>query len=145
MATTEIDAVVLSRRKLDLDDLDYKRKLIRAHNGGVSQVDLARALGIAQPSVSDALKRAKAISTVPDGFSGATPTEICKRYAVGEIDRADLVDQLARFPYASGGSTDGYDSLIVDAPGTWAEVDAAVDEGLIDEEIYEDVFNRRHP
>ena len=49
-----------------------------------------------------------------------------------------------RFPYAKGGMTDGYDSLIVDPPGTWSEVSEAIERGLIDEDVYEDVFNRRH-
>ncbi len=79
-----------------------------------------------------------------DGFSGATPAEICQRYAAGFIDRAQLVDELTRFPYVKGGQTDGYDSLIVDPPGTWSEVSAAVRRGAIEEDVYEEVFNRRH-
>lgn len=66
-----------------------------------------------------------------DGFSGATPAEICQRYAAGFIDRAHLVDELTRFPYVKGGQTDGYDSLIVDPPGTWSEVSAAVRRGQL--------------
>lgn len=79
-----------------------------------------------------------------DGFSGATPAEICHRYAAGFIDRAQLVDELTRSPYVKGGQTDGYDSLIVDPPGTWSEVSAAVRRGAIEEDVYEEVFNRRH-
>ena len=79
-----------------------------------------------------------------DGFSGATPYEICERYAVGEIDRDRLIDELTRFPYVPGGTTDGYDSLIVDPPGTWSEVSDAECGGLIDEQVYEEVFTARH-
>ena len=79
-----------------------------------------------------------------DGFSGATPAEICQRYAAGFIDRAHLVDELTRFPYVKGGQTDGYDSLIVDPPGTWSEVSDAARRGLIEDDVYEEVFNRRH-
>lgn len=43
-----------------------------------------------------------------------------------------------------GGHTDGYDSLIVDPPGTWSEIDDAARRGLISDDIYETVFNRRH-
>lgn len=53
-----------------------------------------------------------------EGFSGATPYGLCQRYAAGVIDRAQLVDELIRFPYVKGGETDGCDSLIVDEPGT---------------------------
>ena len=58
--------------------------------------------------------------------------------------RAQLVDELTRFPYVKGGQTDGYDSLIVDPPGTWSEVSAAVRRGAIEEDVYEEVFNRRN-
>lgn len=79
-----------------------------------------------------------------DGSSGATPYEICQRYAAGVIDRMQLIDELTRFPYVKDGETDGYDSLIVDEPGTWSEVGDAVRRGLIEEDIYEEVFTRRH-
>ncbi len=74
-----------------------------------------------------------------------TPYELCLRYADGHMERAELVEKLTAFPYVRGGETDGYDSLLIDPPGTWAEVSDAHRRGLIDDSIYEDVFNRRHP
>lgn len=79
-----------------------------------------------------------------DGFSGATPCEICERYAVGEIDRDRLIHELTKYPYVPGRTTDGYDSLLVDPPGTWSEVSDAERRGLIDEQVYEEVFTARH-
>lgn len=99
---------------------------------------------LAQPTVHKMLKVAERDPEPPAGFSGATPMEICQRFDAGEFGRDELVDQLVRFPYAEGGRTDGYDSLIVDPPGTWSEVSRAVEVGLIDEDVHEDVFNRRH-
>lgn len=84
------------------------------------------------------------VPPLPEGFSGATPYEICERYAVDKIDRNRLIDELTRFPYAPGGTTDGYDSLIVDPPGTWSEVSDARRRALIDEQVYETVFTVRH-
>lgn len=78
------------------------------------------------------------------GFSDVTPYEICKRYADGFIDRNNLINELARFPYVKGGQTDGHDSLIVNPAGTWSEVEDAARHGLIDNDVYEEVFNRRH-
>jgi hypothetical protein len=75
-----------------------------------------------------------------EGFSGATPKEICERYAAGEISREQLVDELVRFPYAPRGETDGYDSLLVDPPGSFAEVEEAGFSGLIGLDEYEQVF-----
>lgn len=84
------------------------------------------------------------VPPLPESFSGATPYEICERYVVSEIDRDRLIDQLTRFPYVPGGTTDGYDSLIVDPPGTWSEVSDAEHRGLIDEQVYDTVFIARH-
>lgn len=79
-----------------------------------------------------------------EGFSGATPYEICQRYAAGLMEREQLVDELTRFPYAEGDKTDGYDSLTVNPQGTWAEVSTAVRRGLIEDDVYKEAFNRRH-
>lgn len=79
-----------------------------------------------------------------DGFSGDTPIQICKQYAVGSISKEKLIEKLVRYPYAKGDKTDGYDDLLVDPPGTWSEVSEAHHKGLINDEIYEEVFNQRH-
>jgi hypothetical protein len=94
--------------------------------------------------VLSALRTAAKVAMPLEGFSGATPYEICQRYAGGLIDRGQLVDELTRFPYVPGGQTDGYDSLVVDPPGTWSEVADAVDAGLIEDDVYEEVFNLWH-
>lgn len=140
----EARAAVLARRRKEIDELDYRRELRRLDQHGYSQREIAKWLGIAQPSVLSALRTAAKVPMPLDGFSGATPYEICQRYAAGFIDRTQLVDELTRFPYVKGGQTDGYDSLIVDPPGTWSEVDDAARHGLIEDDLYEEVFNRRH-
>lgn len=140
----EARAAVLARRRKEIDELDYRRELRRLEQRGYSQRDIAKWLGIAQPSVLSALRTASKVTMPLDGFSGATPYEICQRYAAGFIDRAKLVDELTRFPYVKGGQTDGYDSLIVDPAGTWSEVSDAARRGLIEDDVYEEVFNRRH-
>lgn len=140
----EARAAVLARRRKEMDELDYRRELRRLDQHGYSQREIAKWLGIAQPSVLSALRTAAKVPMPLDGFSGATPYEICQRYAAGFLSRPQLVDELARFPYVKGGHTDGYDSLIVDPPGTWSEVEDAARRGLIEDDVYEEVFNRRH-
>ena len=78
-----------------------------------------------------------------EGFSGATPKEICERYAAGEIGRETLVDELTRFPYAPRGETDGYDWSAIDPPGTFAEVEDARRYGLISSHEYAEVLERQ--
>lgn len=147
MTITEVPAAaraaLLARRRKEMDELDYRRALRRLDQRGYSQREIAKWLGIAQPSVLSALRTAAKTPMPLAGFSGATPYEICQRYAAGLLGRPQLVDELARFPYVKGGYTDGYDSLIVDPPGTWFEVQDAARRGLIEDDVYEEVFNRR--
>lgn len=140
----EARAAVRARRRKEIDELDYRRELRRLKERGYSQRDIAKWLGIAQPSVLSVLRTADKVTMPLEGFSGATPYEICQRYAAGFIDRVQLIDELTRFPYVKGDQTDGYDSLIVDPPGTWSEVADAERRGLIEDDVYEEVFNRRH-
>lgn len=131
------------RQRMVLDRLDYERELVHLNvEMKVNPSELSRHLGISQPSVYDTLKKALKLAQVKDGFSGATPYEIAQRFAVGEIGRDELIDQLARWEYAPEGHTDGYDSLIVDPPGTFEEVIRAADDGLIDDTTYDAILTK---
>lgn len=140
---TEARNAIRLRQRREIDDLDYRRE-VRRLGERHSQRQIGRWLGITQPSVQKTLKVAAKDPAPVEGFSGATPYEICQRYAAGFIQREQLVDELTRFPYVEGDKTNGYDSLTVDPAGTWAEVSTAVRRGLIEDDVYEDVFNRRH-
>ncbi|OUE31502.1 hypothetical protein BFL35_04715 [Clavibacter michiganensis] len=80
-----------------------------------------------------------------EGFSGATPLEICERYAVGLLDREQLVDELTRFPYVPLEKADGWDDLVVNPRGTWMDLSIARGEKLIDTDVYREVFDRVDP
>ena len=128
------------RHRRELDRLDYLRTL-RELAGSMRQEEIARQVGVSQAAVSKALASARSVPAVPESFSGASPYEIAERFAVGELTREQVVDELSRWPYDSSATSDGYDALIVDQPGThtWAEVERAVDDGLIDDDIYDEV------
>jgi hypothetical protein len=140
IADEDLLALVTSRARITVDQLDYRRALARAalHH---SQVEVARVAGIKQSSVSSALKTAVKVAPIPPGFSGASPLEICQRYAAGFLDRAQVLDELTRWQYVPSKGTDGYDDLIVDPPGTFGEVEQAFHTGLIDVGLYEEIFN----
>jgi hypothetical protein len=144
----EARAAVRARLRKEIDDLDYRRSLRILGERGYTQVRIAAWLGIAQPSVTSALKTATKTALPREGFSGASPYEICQRYAAGFLEREQLIDELARWPYAPRGRTNPeleLEDLIVHPEGSWAEVQQASYAGLIDDEIYEEVFERRHP
>ncbi|MGP5079154.1 hypothetical protein ACTXKZ_13970 [Brachybacterium alimentarium] len=132
------------RSRRDLLELEIRREVKQFRRDGFSERKIAALVEVSQPTIHKMLEVAERDPDPLEGFKGATPLEICQRYDAGEFGREELVDQLTRFPYAKGGTTDGYDSLIVDQPGTWSEVSQAIGRGLIDEDVYEDVFNRRH-
>ncbi len=108
-----------------------------AHRGGAAQSELAAELHVTQPAVSQALKTAWAVDDVRPGFSGASPYEIAQRYAAWELDRDQSLEELVRWPYDPITHSDGYDALVVDAPGTHTleEVVRAYREGLIDQDM----------
>lgn len=134
------------RRRRDLHDLDYRRALrkVRAvvQREGYAQRSVADNLGISQPALSKALRSAEQVQEPREGFSGASPYEICERYYVEFIDREQLIDELTRWSYGEQGGTDGYDSLIVDELGSWSDVELAFHHNLIDKSIYKEVFNQ---
>ncbi|MDR1014179.1 MAG: MarR family transcriptional regulator [Coriobacteriales bacterium] len=125
----------------EIAEIEYKRAVKHVEGTGVlSQVELAETLGITQPSVSYAVRRARDVDDPRDGFAGATPFEICQRYSVGELQRKQLLDQLVKWEYAEPTQTDGYDALISDAPGSFRDVERAAIMGLIENDIYETVL-----
>lgn len=132
------------RSRRDLLELDIRRELKQYRREGLSEREIAAVVEVSQPTVHKMLQVAAKDSDPLEGFKGATPLEICQRYEAGEFEREELVDQLVLFPYVEGGATDGYDWMAVDPPGSWSELSIAIERGLIDESVYEDVFNRLH-
>ncbi|MBF4587983.1 hypothetical protein [Curtobacterium sp. VKM Ac-2887] len=131
--------VVCARGALvDLDRDRIIRLGLRA--GGLSQTAIALELGISQARVSQIAT--KGAADLPDGFSGASPTEIAQRYAVGEITRDQAVDELGRWPYAESHRPSEYDDAWEPGPGTWADVEDAHRHGLISDEMYDEALDR---
>ena len=125
------------RQKLELDQMDYRREIARLSALG-TQRELAQLLRISQPSLSGALKKAETVPPARPGFSGATPYEVCQRYAVGEISREQLVDELTRWKYVIPPKVeyDYFDDLREEPPGSFNDVLLARNAGLIDDDIY---------
>lgn len=138
-----IEAVRLLQQRQVVDRLDYLRGL-RGLAESMTQTELAKRLGIAQPSISSALRTAVRVPDLRPGFSGASPYEIAQRYAAGELSREQVVDELARWKYADRPQTDGYDWLTVGSDaGTWVEVEKALRDGLLDDATYDAILDRQ--
>lgn len=147
MAIMDIPVEAVAARKAryrrEMGDLDYKRSIVRLKNVGVTQTAIARMVDVAQPTVQKLLARAASITMPAPGFSGADPFEICERYAADLIDRAQLLDELTRWEYAPRAqTTDPLDDLIVNTPGSIADLERALRRGLIDEDTFYEVVER---
>lgn len=135
------------RQRVNLDQLDYRRELSRLASLGGTQRQLSRVLGISQPSLSTALKTAQKIPPARAGFSGADPYELCQRYAVGELTRDQVIDELTRWDYAkvTKNEHDYFDDLRFATPGSIDDVAQARNDGLIDGELYDLVLDATAP
>lgn len=143
MERLNVESVRRMRHRQLVDRLDYLRGL-RTLAVSMTQTELAKGLGIAQPSVSSALKSAAKVLDVRPGFSGATPYEIAQRYAAEELTRDEVIDELARWEFAPMPQTDGYDWLTDGTDvGTWVEVENALHDGLLDGETYDAILDRQ--
>jgi hypothetical protein len=140
----EVRSAERALRVLRLVELDYLREVRRLLDTGYDEKKLTQDLALFQPADLDRIAAAREVPVLVEGFSGATPYEICERYSVGMLDRERLVDELVRFPYVPRDQVDGYDDLVVNPPGTWADVERASGNDLIDDGIYSAVFDRRN-
>lgn len=79
-----------------------------------------------------------------DCASGASegPMALCRRYVAGGLTREALVQRLVFSPYAKV-ERDPFGDVSPAPPGAWSEVEAAARRGLIEEDIYDEVFTQR--
>lgn len=130
------------RARQEVARKDYLRGL-RALALEATQVDLARALGVSQPAVSQALGDEARLAPVPAGFHGGDPEEIIQRFAAGELDRDQVIDELARWDYAPSDELDGpLDDILVEVPGSFDVVVRAARTGILPADVYDAILDR---
>lgn len=139
-----LDSVARARGLQHLADLDFKRSVLLAIAHGETQVAIARAARMSQSAVSQLLNQAHDIAFPPDGFAGASPFEVCERYAAGQISSDDLRAQLVRWNFIpTPQPSDAFDDGPLPPPGTWIEVEEALSYGYLSEELYEAILDER--
>lgn len=112
--------------------------------GDLTQLAVGEALGISQPAVSKSLKKAKIEPCVPEGFSGAEPREIVELYAIGEIPRDQMIDELSRWDCAFQSAEFGRRGGGRSAPDCVVEAAfRGCGEGLIDEDACQAIERHR--
>lgn len=128
--------VLFARRAID--KLDLLRSL-PALAGQFSLLDLSFELGVTEPVLEALLLEATEVEPVSEGFSGGNPYEIAQRYAIGQLTREEVVDELSRWPYEPD-EWEGWEGY---TPGTWSRyVSPARHAELIDGGVYTEVMTR---
>ena len=129
---TSIDGVLQARALTELIDLYRVRSVLRASQHGYSQRRLAKLLGTSQTDIHRILRRARAM---PETVS-ESPRELILKFLAGMISRGRLLGLLSeteRGHVAPGNQEDGYQ------PGAWDEIRTAHLDGLIGEDLYEEL------
>ncbi len=134
--STRINPVLRARLVHELADLDYKRAILAALISGASDKDLKKATRTSGEAFTKLLAEAARVSLPKENFSGASPLEICERYASGLLPREQALNELIEWPYDPWPNPQDYwDAEDPPPPGTWEEVEDARIYGYIDDEF----------
>ena len=118
--------------------IEEMRDALSLEQEGMSQRDIAQALGTTQPRVRRLLQGARSFET-----TSITPEEVILRATVEETDRDALVKELSSFTYtATRVAPYPHDGSVT---GTWSQVSAAHRLGLLSDEEYESVSRAVKP
>jgi transcriptional regulator with XRE-family HTH domain len=138
----DLTAVRRLRHQHLIARLDYLRGL-RQLAVGMTQSELARALGLTQPSISSALKSASKLADPRPGFSGATVYEIAQRFTAGRLARDQLIDELGRWDYEPQQTAGKLWVSLDGAADTMIELHKALRDGLLDTDTHQAIVERQ--
>ena len=147
----ELQDIVAKAYKLrvekELIELAELRMVKALADAGATPHDFAHGLGISKYELPDMLKKAERVEPIRAGFSSGSPYEICQRYYVGELTRAQAIDELVRWEYkpqAKGEEWDpwGMEGGAPEVPGSWDDLDTAEVHKLIDYDFYTEVGDK---
>lgn len=135
------------RARRYVDTVNEKRAWLRAYQS-MTQMQLAAAMGVSQPNVSDIVRRARVeVGETPrPGFHGSSAYEIAARYHLDEIDRSTMLAELSRWPYETTPRAAEADVWRADGQvpvaGSFAdEIGRAFDDGLLTDADYDELLD----
>ena len=129
-------------------DLEIYRAAKTLADAGAKNNQFARGLGINEYKLPDMLKKAERVEPIRAGFSSGSPYEICQRYYVGELTRAQAIDELVRWEYKPQAKGEEWDPWGMEggAPrvrGSWDDMHTAKTHKLIDHSLMLEVSRTR--
>ena len=87
----------LARHAHMVAELDYLRAVLRLAEEDLPLAQIAKPLHMSAFEVEMSFVQAADVTPVREGFAGASPYELCQRFATGELTRAELVGQLVQW------------------------------------------------
>jgi len=118
---------------------EFLSAIARIVDSGVSQVEVAVQVKASQPQVSRWAAKGRTLLERVDGPQlGRTPYHVAERFSRGEISREQVLRALTTWSYLdSETKTEGlHEDLLNYVPGSFDDVQAALLDDLIDDEIY---------
>lgn len=130
--------VAAAHRVLGL--LQRRRAVADGYAAGMSQTQIASRIGISQAEVS----RTVALVRHHPEMLEDTPTIWIAEYVLSQLNRSELVERLARFPYtfANHGGSSSWPERV---SGSWDDVETAHVFGQIDDDLFARVCHRVQP
>ena len=135
------------RVEKELIELAELRMVKALADAGAKHNQFARGLGIRQSDIPKKIQEANEVEPIRAGFSSGSPYEICQRYYIGELTRAQAIDELVRWEYkpqAKGEEWDpwGMEGGAPEVPGSWDDMNTAKTHKLIDYDFYTEVGDK---
>lgn len=131
--------VINAYARSQVAELNYLRALREAEQGMAFDEIATQFPGVGRSELANELAQAHKLAPVPQGFSGASPFELCQRYAIGELTETQLIDQLSRWKYATLPATEV--PTIATVPGSVQDLDRARRRRLISNRLYAKLTN----
>ena len=131
-----------------LMDLEVYRMINTILSTGAEPQAITQYLGIPASEREAMIQKAERVEPIRVGFSSGSPYEICQRYYIGELTRAQAIDELVRWEYkpqAKGEEWDpwGMEGGAPEVPGSWDDLDTAKVHKLIDYDLVLEVSRTR--
>ncbi|WP_083955971.1 sugar-binding transcriptional regulator [Tersicoccus phoenicis] len=136
MVQTIQDELARVHAQRELNRLDALRACSKARATGMTQVEIARSLGVSQPEVHRMLRKADSFPELID----RTPREVILDFHAGLLDHADMMAELKSWPFTFSGAAEPDNPLGPSTRGSWEDVVDAVHRDLLLVEDYEELF-----
>lgn len=131
------------RRNMSL--LDARRTLKSNLEAGMAPEEANKNAGFSEAELASNMQALQGVRHLKPGFSGAGPEEICTRYAIGEISREKLLDELSRWQYNVHAQWHPYHEFRFFMPGSYDELVMAFYKNFIDTKELDDLAERGLP